>query len=1241
MCLRMDDGCVMSFKGLSWNMGGAGDKLKVRWLRRVIRKQKPWVVALQETKLRAVNRELIRQLWGNRQCSWVHLPSEGASGGFLTIWDESKVELVDHLEGSFSLSTLFRNVSDNVSWAMSNIYGPVDSHLKQDFWLELSSLGGIWSDMCWCVCGDYNATKSREDRNTGKLNRNEAKEFCNWIDSFELQEFELLEGLYTHKNTRGSMSRLDRFFITSQFADLFANLTERAGPYYKSDHRVVLLASMKVTLGPRPFKCENYWLTDGKVLQLMKQWWRTSAINGEPGYVLAKKIGMWKLNLTSWAKRNCGSVELEVAKHEETTIAWNKMEEETGLTEDEGAAKRKAEESLNLALKNMESFWSQRTRKTWAVKGDRCTNLFHKIANASAQSGYIDGLKINDRWETDLEVCKEEAMNFFRQLYQESDWDRPKLDGLVFNRLDESQKRRLEEVFSESEVVQAMKQLAKEKSPGPDGFQTAVYLNCWEVCKDDLMKVLRDFYARGFLSWRLNTGFITLIPKMKGQKGIVDFRPIVLMHGVGKIISKILALRLASVMNGLVSDHQTAGCPGRVIHDTILMANELVDSKKRSKSEGLLVKADFFKAFDTVSWGYLDYMLGRMGFGNKWRGWIKTILGTTQLSILWNGSPTKQFRTSRGLRQGDPLSPLLFTLANEGLTQLVLNAQREGLVRGMAVNQNAENIPLLQYADDTLFFLEIPAQHSNLLCIMEWYGAVSGLVMNKRKTMIYPINSVGNLHAIKDEWQCGTDFLPTKYLGAPLGAGFKCREFWDETVERIRSKLGIWKRRFLSKAGRLVLIKSTLAAIPVYLMSLFKAPASVIKVIEQTARRFLWGTSKEADVCKLHLISWEKVTAPVHLGGLGIRRLALMNQALELKWLWRFRQGENQMWKRLICDKYKYCPSTRRTVRNPPTHGSCLWKGISRHWQLMENYLTVKTGKGNMARFWHDRWINGEELTLKEAFPNIFLRNGNRDGLVEEFYSVVQGNVTWALHQRREQQDWQVAEMEHLNHLLNNSGIEVNRLDRLCWGNNKLQFTVSEAYEILFSNTSTLQSLHIQDFPSKAVWRKAAPPKMCFLVWEVMRNGIATLDRLQVRGFHMANRCVMCKCAAESVLHLFCQCPFASMVWAIILDPFVRGVHSDRSVREILAIKHSKPLSRIGRTMWKSVKQVVMWGIWVERNRRIFQEKTSSLDQIICNIKCLLWDCIRYETEAQGYYLEQLIFNWDVVVGQCHLGILM
>jgi len=162
-----------------------------------------------------------------------------------------------------------------------------------------------------------------------------------------------------------------------------------------------------------------------------------------------------------------------------------------------------------------------------------------------------------------------------------------------------------------------------------------------------------------------------------------------------KIVAKILANRLKKVMHLIIDERQSTFLDGRHMLHNVLIANEVVDEAKRSQKPCIVFKVDYEKAYDFVSWDFLIYMLRRMRFCTRWIQWIEGCLKSTSISVLINGSPSSEFSPQKGLRQGDPLAPLLFNIVAEAITGMMSQAVGKGIFRGFLVGRNKVEINVL------------------------------------------------------------------------------------------------------------------------------------------------------------------------------------------------------------------------------------------------------------------------------------------------------------------------------------------------------------------------------------------------------------------------------------------------------------------------------------------------------------------------------------------------------------------
>ena len=330
----------------------------------------------------------------------------------------------------------------------------------------------------------------------------------------------------------------------------------------------------------------------------------------------------------------------------------------------------------------------------------------------------------------------------------------------------------------------------------------------------------------------------------------------------------------------------------------------MLEETRRNRRSRVCFKVDFEKAYDSVRWSFLFDMLRRLGFHDKWILWVKGCLVPSFVSVLVNGSPTEEFKPSRGLRQGDPLAPFLFLVVAEG-PRLVRQALRMKVLRGVKVGgRNNVECCLLQFENDTLFLCEDSFYNIFAIkAILRCYEIVSGLKVNFHKSKLAGI-SVDSyaLSTYAKTLNCNTMQLPFQYLGVEVGGNPKKKQFWESVVKKLEARLSSWKGRFLSMADRICLLKSVFTAIPLFYQSVFKAPVAVCNRISSIQRRFIWAWGRENNT--ISWVSWDNVCKPLQEGGLGIKEIRNFNSALLAKWKWRIMSDEGGKWKDILQSKY-------------------------------------------------------------------------------------------------------------------------------------------------------------------------------------------------------------------------------------------------------------------------------------------------------------------------------------------------
>ncbi|XP_010473903.1 PREDICTED: uncharacterized protein LOC104753332 [Camelina sativa] len=374
------------------------------------------------------------------------------------------------------------------------------------------------------------------------------------------------------------------------------------------------------------------------------------------------------------------------------------------------------------ALRDEEIYWKQKSRATWMREGDRNTKYFHATTKQRRARNRIISIKDENGLLVETEDGIEEvATRYFQTLFTASTTSGSE-DALryVDSRVSPETNAVLSRDFSDSEIKKAVFSINPDKAPGSDGI----------------------------LDPRINQTNICLIPKNERPRAMSEFCPISLCNVSYKIISKVLCNHLKGALPNLISETQSAFVARRLITDNILLAQENFHALRTNpicKAKFVAIKTDMSKAYDRVEWLFLEALMDKLGFCEKWRRWIMSCISSVSYKVLLNGEAKWSITPSRGLRQGDPLSPFLFIILTEALISQLKGAEEEGRITGLKIAQGSPPISHLLFADDSLFFCkaDIP-QCAELLRIINIYDLASGQQLNAEKSAILFGSKVDN-----------------------------------------------------------------------------------------------------------------------------------------------------------------------------------------------------------------------------------------------------------------------------------------------------------------------------------------------------------------------------------------------------------------------------------------------------------------------------------------------------------------
>ncbi|GJT57955.1 RNA-directed DNA polymerase, eukaryota [Tanacetum coccineum] len=809
---------------------------------------------------------------------------------------------------------------------------------------------------------------------------------------------------------------------------------------------------------------------------------------------------------------------------------------------------------------------------------------------------------VDGEWVDDPCRVKEEFRLHFANRFRAPAANRCKLNYTFPNRLSSDQLDMLESPISRDEVRNAVWGCGENKSPGPDGFTFEFFQKFWDTLGSDFCAAVEWFFDHSSFSRGCNSSFIALIPKNHDPKFVNDYRPISLIGSLYKVVTKILATRLSSIISGLISDVQTAFLPNRQILDGPFIINELLSWCKHKKQQAMVFKVDFAKAYDSIRWDFLEDVLRAFGFGSKWCSWIRGCLHSGMASVLLNGSPTSEFQFHCGLKQGDPLAPYLFILIMESLHLSLSRAIEAGIFKGIKIGSSL-NISHLFYADDAVFIGEWSiANLSGITHILHCFSLLSGLSINLKKSHLLGVGIRSeDVNAAALYFGCSTMKTPFKYLGAMVGGNSSTLQAWDDTIGKLKARLSNWKLKTLSVGGRLTLLKSVLGSTPIYNMSIYKVPKSVLQTMESIRRNFFNGV--QCDERKIVWIKWAKVLASKKYGGLGVSSFYALNRALLFKWVWRFISRDNSLWCRLIMSMhgsslYKLSPFRYST-----------WKSIIREVHMLKDrgvdlisHCHIRVGNGLRTQFWNEVWIGDTQLRV--MFPRIYALEINKDCTVAD---KLQFSVTSSLR-RSVRGGVESSQLALLQTYIEGTLLS-NMEDRWVWDlNGEGVFRVKDVRILL-------DECFLPKAPTATRWVKYVPIKINVFAWKVFLDRLPTRSNLQHRGVLVSDLlCPLCSSAQEDSSHLFFSCRLATDIVRLVCRWWNLSWTPLGSYADWLNWFNSIRLSSKVKDLLEGVLYITWWSVWMFRNQLLFSSKAPRKDVIFDDIvsRSFTWCLSRY-----------------------------
>jgi len=484
-------------KLISWNVRGLGGAGKRREVSHLVKEHQPFLLCIQDTKLPVVDAFVCKSIWGDGKVDYSYQPSVGASGGLVTLWDLSEVEVWSTVSLDHVLAVSGRFVKSGECFVVFNVYAPCDSSRQPALWDVLSSRIEAEADQNVCVCGDFNAVRGMEERRSVSSAFNQAglDNFNGFMVNNFLVDLPLRGRTYTwYRGDGRSMSRIDRFLLSEQWCLTWSNCIQMAVSRGLSDHCPLVLAVDIQNWGPKPVRMLKCWADFPGYDSFVRDTWRSLQICGWGSFVLKEKLKSLKLALRDWHQRHAQNIPARLSSLKENIASLDLKGESEVLSDGEILELHgMSEEMFSLARVSSSINWQQ-SRALWLKEGDANSKFFHRVMSSRRSRNAIPFIQVNGALVEGVENVRNAVFTHFRAQFHSTLIHRPSMEGLNFLTLPHHEGVSLVRPFTMEEVKAAVWDVDSFKCPGPDGITFGFIKDFWDMLKTDVMRFLVEFH---------------------------------------------------------------------------------------------------------------------------------------------------------------------------------------------------------------------------------------------------------------------------------------------------------------------------------------------------------------------------------------------------------------------------------------------------------------------------------------------------------------------------------------------------------------------------------------------------------------------------------------------------------------------------------------------------------------------------------------------------------------------------
>ena len=833
----------------SVNVNGLNNKSKRQNIFRWFEKQRFDIILIQETHCSNAD---IENSWikdWSGESFWNH--GTNLSKGVSVLFKKSHIfvinDVISFIDGRVTSVKLTIN---DQKIQIINVYAPNNSVDRKRFNVNISTI--LDDNYVHILAGDFNcAQNNQKDRDPKQKNDDQGlKELLDMIKQYSLED--IYRKRYPNKSSftfsRGnSRSRID-YFLTSAMLDGYINDTAVINfPFSDHDAITLQLDLSKSLKGPGVWKMNVNTIQSDTFRESLEKLW--------PNWV--SRINEYENILIWWEMIKILVKQLTIEISKSLSINKHQLEQlENRLNEIKDSNNHMHKQESKILQNKIKLYYEKQTeaakirsRVKHFEEGEKSSKYFFNLEKHNVSNKIWTKIKCKDgSYKCDITSILEEQKNFFEQLFRSEGINTTEAESLLQSvdvQLSEDEKSFCEKEVTQEEIHKVIKLLKSNKSPGDDGIIAEFYQTYWYLIHDELTLVIKYALENGSLSNSQYNAIITLLYKKGNREEITNWRPISLLNNDYKIITKILAERLKLFLPKLIHTDQKGFVKSRNISEANRFIQDVIEYADQRNMPGSIIFIDYMKAFDRVEWEWTLKCLETFNFGHKFRSWIKMIFKNAKTCILTNGFRSSYFKISRSMRQGCPISPLLYILQAEPLACAIRKSDSIIGIPLPYINPNTgkqAEAKIVSYVDDSQFFNSSEESIVETFKITEKFEKASGAKIHKHKTVGLYIG------AWKNKNPGFTDISWTKTNVKTLGIhhGYDINEtaIWMEKINKIKSCIHIWKTRELSYVGKVLIIKSLLVSQIGYLADIKPVPNNVIKEIEGLFWNFLWNNKQ-------------------------------------------------------------------------------------------------------------------------------------------------------------------------------------------------------------------------------------------------------------------------------------------------------------------------------------------------------------------------------------------------------------